>query len=653
MNFGYMPSYYNPLDRGYDNHGHRESPLGEVELGNIGISTMPTGNQMDQLKARIFQGASRVELGFSGRGKGSMGGQNTTPEMYGTDEREDIRQMADFNKVKLSVHASYNVGPLSGMTQQGFDNGARESTIREIERAIDFAADTARGGAVVIHTGEFPRALSEMDHEKYGNFEMYPLEDKEATMHLVDKQTGQIIQSVKKNQKVVMPIFKDEENLGIENVKPVEKYGWWPEPDFDIEKGEFKVKERSWDELEKIKDWYNKTAREEAIRTGKEPPKEMSTEEVAYRATLESRKQYAAGWAKDYGERYRQAYKTKEELESLAPKLQGIENTNRLDSKTISQLDRLRLLPADFDRLTEQQKLEFVKQKANDWRSSISESMENSSRMMDSYREASVSQFQQAKEYEEMEKRAVPISQYAIEKTADSIARAAEFAHKKSETLKEKGLLKSPIYVSPENIFPETYGAHPQEIKQIISDARDKYVETYKARYGEDQARKYAEEHIKGTFDIGHAYTWRKYYKEDPSKSFEQNDKDFNKWLMKEVDDLNKKGYIGHIHVSDNFGYEDEHVTPGQGRAPIKDFIDRMKKAGNTEIVVEPAHQDFRAMLGAWKEFGAPVYGADQSLQKWSDVQFSYFGKTRSPYFVFGEYSPSQDFTLWSQVPLE
>jgi sugar phosphate isomerase/epimerase len=663
MNFGYLPSYYNPMDREYDNRPSKETPLKEVELGNIGISTSPMSNQLDQLKARIFQGASAVELGFSGRGKGSMGGQNTTPEMYGADEREDIRQMADFNKVKLSTHASYNIGPMSGMTQQGFDNSAREGTLREIERAIDFAADTARGGAVVVHTGEFPRALSEMNREKYGDFEMFPAESNEATMHLVDRQTGQIIQSVKKNQPVVMPVFENEKiskdgQIDLSRVEPLEKQGWWPNPHYDEEgTGEFQVRERSWDELEKIREWYNTKARKAAIDAGKEPPKKMSTEEVAYRATIESRRQYALGWAKDYADRFRSAKHTFDVLGDAKSKVNNLDKDYSLSPTQETVLINNRVLPQDFSRISKEEKQKYLAEGGDERKKqvgeAVSEILDNATRTMNSSREASVSQFQQAEEYKRMEERAVPIQQYATEKTADTIARAAEFAHRKSDMLKERGQLKSPIYVSPENIFPETYGAHPQELKQIIHDAREKYVEEYKGTYGESDARKYAEEHIKGTFDIGHAYTWRKYYKEDSSKSFEENEKDFKKWLMNQVDDLNKKGYIQHIHVSDNFGWEDEHVTPGQGRVPIKEFIDKMKGAGISEVTVEPAHQDFRAMLGAWREFGAPIYGADQSLQKWTDVQFSYFGKTRSPYFVFGEYAPSQDFTLWSQVPLE
>ena len=147
---------------------------------------------------------------------------------------------------------------------------------------------------------------------------------------------------------------------------------------------------------------------------------------------------------------------------------------------------------------------------------------------------------------------------------------------------------------------------------------------------------------------------WRKYYQGDPKKSYEENSKEFNKWLMKQVDELNEKKYIKHVHISDNFGWNDEHVTPGQGIVPIKEFVEKMKKAGMKDLIVEPAHQDYRAVLGGWREFGSPIYGAaPPQAERWADVEHSYFGRARTPYFVFGDYSPSREFTLWSQVPLE
>ena len=243
------------------------------------------------------------------------------------------------------------------------------------------------------------------------------------------------------------------------------------------------------------------------------------------------------------------------------------------------------------------------------------------------------------------------MEEYGVKKTADTLARAAEFAWVKS-----KGLEK-PLFVAPENVFAEQYGSHPQELKEVILAARARFVERMGQKgMSESRAKRLASQHIRATFDVGHANTWKKYYQGNPKKSYEENEKDFKKWLIKQVKDLSESDIIGHVHVSDNFGYEDEHLTPGQGNTPIKEFLDVMKKAGIKEVIVEPGHQDYLAMYGGWREFGGSIYGAQiptMPKRSWSDIEFSYFGQTRTPYFVFGGYRPSEEWTLWTGVPLE
>ena len=54
----------------------------------------------------------------------------------------------------------------------------------------------------------------------------------------------------------------------------------------------------------------------------------------------------------------------------------------------------------------------------------------------------------------------------------------------------------------------------------------------------------------------------------------------------------------------------------------------------------------YSAGLGGHVSMGSPN-------RQWTDVQHSYFGQTYPPYFIFGAYAPSNDWTLWSGVPLE
>ena len=90
-----------------------------------------------------------------------------------------------------------------------------------------------------------------------------------------------------------------------------------------------------------------------------------------------------------------------------------------------------------------------------------------------------------------------------------------------------------------------------------------------------------------------------------------------------------------------------------------------LKKTGyKGPLTVEPGADastdlsDFHGLMKTWKLFGSPVYGLTAPARphtpgRWGDIQYSYFGQTAPPYYIFGPYSPSQDWTLFTQVPLE
>jgi len=218
-------------------------------------------------------------------------------------------------------------------------------------------------------------------------------------------------------------------------------------------------------------------------------------------------------------------------------------------------------------------------------------------------------------------------------------------------------------------------GAHPDELKEIIVDSRKKFVQLltqkqiespygtvdkdgnigkidnplFNRKISASDAKKLAGKHIKATFDVGHANTWRKHFQGD--------DKDFKKWLMTKVKDMQTSGIMGHVHMSDNFGYEDEHATLGEGTVPIKEFVETVRKAGyKGQMVAEPAHNDYKALLGAWRSLNSPVYRIDHTSRSWTDVEHGYFGRTFSPNYTFQSYLPIGDGKTpmtWGEVPIE
>ncbi|GAG40458.1 unnamed protein product, partial [marine sediment metagenome] len=246
---------------------------------DIGISAPPMKDQLEGLKARIFQGASRVELGFTGVGKGSMGQGQPTPGSYGKDEREAMRDLAKLNKVELTTHATLGVSGLAGFSRQGnLDESEREKSLHEIQRAVDFAADTARGGAIVVHTGEWPRPM----FDKFPEFKEFPKEDEKAVLRLVDERTGDV-QAIKKD----MPIYEPVE---IRDPKTGEVINY--ERD---ESGDVKIIPKTFDEIVKEeKKFHPELSPEKAFINHyyKSESKRMHAESLFWGSTaIEARKQ--------------------------------------------------------------------------------------------------------------------------------------------------------------------------------------------------------------------------------------------------------------------------------------------------------------------------------------------------------------------------
>lgn len=119
-------------------------------LGSFGTTTQPGANQLTELQTKVRQGVKHVELHLASSGKGGFG-QQDVPDKYGFEQRRTIMQLAKLNEQTLSVHGTFEVTSFSGLAQGGFNEVQRATQIKEIDETIKFAAETAKGGAVVFH----------------------------------------------------------------------------------------------------------------------------------------------------------------------------------------------------------------------------------------------------------------------------------------------------------------------------------------------------------------------------------------------------------------------------------------------------------------------------------------------------------------------
>ncbi len=599
----------------------------EISPKDIGIS-MGAGDVLEGLKSAINMGAGTVELGFVGTGKGSMGQGSTTPEMFGTDKREAIRQLAKINEVNVTTHATLGIANLSGLGQRGFERQAQQNTLHEIQRTVDFAADTTRGGPITVHTAEFPRIVS----EKFKEFELFPEEKKKAPVYLVDEISGNVIQTITRD--VRLP-FVEKDDKG--------------NPKLD-DKGQIAFKLLNFDQF---RDWKKKTEN-----------KEFENDEIAaqefYKAQLEQRKEQLDFEKRRWGHEMK---KVNEQLSYMNKIKDSVDEQYKKDPdaakyNAMKYVEQFRGAP----HLGTDEYKDFL----NDPIKFLNKVFDDYEYQKKYYQDAVISYGKQEESLNEEIKRIKPISEIGKQRTSETLANAAIYAWDKERAQH----LEKPLFISPENIFPEHgYGSHPEELKEMVINARKAMaeklclpVEKGGRSLSRSEAEDISKDHIKATFDVGHAYTWKKFFQANPGESFEQTEKRFNNWMMKEVDKLNEEGIIGHVHLSDNFGYYDEHLTPGTGSAPLKDFVEKMRKAGHMEPMIAEggaqAKEDYyQAMTGGWKHIASsPIY----RTASWTDIEDSYFGRVSSPTYIVGKYAPSQEYLgtekgapFWSGIGLE
>lgn len=195
----------------------------------------------------------------------------------------------------------------------------------------------------------------------------------------------------------------------------------------------------------------------------------------------------------------------------------------------------------------------------------------------------------------------------------------------------------------------------------------------YRKGMSEAEAKKYAERHIKANLDTQHLGMWAKHfqprYLQDKGRieTPEETNKRFDAWYKEQVEKLSKSGVLGEIHIVDGFhtgGHS--HLPAGQGDLPVVDAVKYLKEHGFKGVMISEGHGEEamgagRILTKAWEAFGTSIFnrgyfnGAEGigAPIRFTDVHQSYFQKKQGPYFVFGAYSPSNDWTLWSEVPLE
>jgi len=635
--------YYHSLDKNYmsaSQEGPVEfpsetTPIEGMRLNEIGTATNPMENVLNSVQAKIREGAGRIEFSFIGKGKSNS--QQPSPEAFGKDMREDIRALTKLNKIETSTHAAVHMDSLAGLGQNGFERRKSEEALNEIKRAIDFAATATRGGAIVFHTGEWMRPLSELKDNKGAEFKSYDKEQDDAAYYYVDQRTGRFVGQVSKDQELYEPEFERNENGDWVDVdgNPISKNAdinrmFDRRPVWDDTQTNFKTTKKGWKDFEKEAKEWNKYHDDDQRDAG----------QFFLLTQNQNRILQAKGQSLFYAKQYNREKEALGQIREALAHWEKMEKVIPEEEKWQMLTQKVHLDPKIYPPKNVNV-IDYLKQQERELRDSLRH-----------IHEASSAADSQAREFTEQLHNIKPIAQVGLQRTADTIARAGMFAMEM--TNKNKEHMSQPIYVAPENFDVNMYGSHPQEVIKVVKESRKAMVEQLHDKgYDKDKARKIADKHIRATIDIGHMNLWRRHFQAKPGEDPGKAEKRFEDWVISQAEDMAKAGVIGHVHLTDNFGYNDEHLTAGQGNAPIKRFIETMRKHGVKDFIAEAGSFNGQTVLQeTWAQFNSPIYGIG-THKGFGQIKNSHFGYGAPPNYIVGGYVPSNEWKMWSEVPLE
>lgn len=636
----FRTSYYTPMDREY--HQAFNEQVEQIELtepifpvnrlGETVVESDPQGRNIIQTtQAAIRGGAGTIQLVLTTSHHQAIGGR---PKAYGTEVREALRETAKaagLNIAGVEMPTS-SLTNLSGFdAQQGiFSDERRKENLDEVKDAIRFIADVGRGGGVDLVAFEFPREINEQPWNK-GEF-VQPTES--AIGLIVDKRTGRTSQ-FRKNETQWLPIDPEK---GFKETIPAAEEFKQKEPD---------LKPFTWDTF---KQWAEEKSKKEGKPVSAEQLYVENQIDSQIRSLEGQRAQYM-NWANGAKQ---QVAALKRELDAAPPRFKE----------------------------DKQQEYELAKQQYASYVTSL----------------AGVKS--QIKDLEARKDNYVTVNEYGGQKSALTYAEAGMAAMMETRDGVAKGRVDpdKPIHVGPELGWPGYYGGHPDEFIGMIKQAREKmqgllthkfldaqgnptnkeYIEQdgqripnkqnlyFDPSVSNDQAKKLAETHLQGTFDTSHLGMWLTHFKPqiDPKTgTLETEDRRierFNKeFFIPYVEKIAKANVVGGIQVVDSKSGAHGHVPPGQGIFPLRKTLEIFKDSGYEGFIASEGHEEEKFGQGRIRTKLWEMAGADfgtyfsRPLQWNPTVQNAYFGRTYSPQFIFGGYSPSNEFKLWSDVPLE
>ncbi|MEK6856652.1 MAG: TIM barrel protein [Nanoarchaeota archaeon] len=604
----------------------------KLRAGLIGATASPqTPNQIGELTSRLNQGLKAVEIGAMNQRL-----LDQVPLKHFTE----MKRLNKLTGAEATLHAPIQDLDLAGFTQQGWNDFERKESVEKLKSVIDRAHLLNDKGNVpiTVHAGGFPAMKWQKEGlHKGGEVEegAKSIQDQRSEMIIVNQDTGQL-QSVR---------YREKEYIS------GKKVAWTPEYSMQ------NLNRTSWDdeklrimqwkkEMNEVQDRFNrldkqrldllKKAEGKKLLTGDERMElaRLNAEEEKVNNYRDETYTHIRSLTEDMYNRYRKYKIEGSEVE----KKQHEHLFKEVLSRVNEDEEKAKRIRSELSKISERYKEAKTE-------SEVRDILDDRKVLIEKHDEITYNQSEAiARGIEQLPapKTWVPVDDFAKEKVSSSITEAALYAYKKYGE-------KAPI-ISMENVYPEFPLSRAESLKGTIEEAKKKFREELtkdkKLNISEKKAEEIANKIIGVTWDVGHIYMLKKYGYSDED-------------IRKEAKKIGE--HVTHLHLTDNFGFEDSHLPPGEGAVNIKEQLKEIEssmsdeKKKNIKAIVEAGEfvANFKEVphLYALSHLESPLYSENLG-PTWQDIW-----ETQGHYMSgFGEIMPQKYFDLYgapgfSQLP--
>ena len=573
-----------------------------MPASKLGFATsIQTANQIDEVTKAMNQGTKQVELSI------------ISPEVFEAIPRQqfkEIRQLTKLSGASVSMHAPM-VDPSGFDQQKGFNEAQREEAERHLMDAVRKAHETDPTGniPVTIHASGMP-AMEWKMVSKGKEKEFVPI-----SQVVVNADTGEMTQVKAEEIAYRLDIekgIKEKEFLSTDERIEMQNLTEWKNSllsvvDYKMKADELLQNARSHEaEVTALKQAYKKGV---SLR-----PDEMNMLRQYDYSTNSAEQFYSSIYSRvnDLYDRARKFLPDKKKdpgayEENLAT-LKEVEENWRTYAKMVKEETR---------GLGDRERREYMIKGMEKRRALFNDTLQR----LETLREP-------PRVYQ-------PVEEYALGKASQTFGKLAFDSYKEFKD-------KAPI-ISVENFQPNMAFSRADSLRSLIKESRKVFVDkAVKDGMSREKAEKEAAKMIGVTWDVAHINLLRKYgYTE--------------KQIIEETQKI--APYVKHVHMVDNFGFNDSHLPVGMGNVPIKEMMQELKEAGFEGKAVSEAAgfvQHFKTSPRPYEleALGSQIY-YPAGGPTWSEARTASGG-----YFSgYGMFLPEQHFSMYgggfSTLPIE